>query len=341
MEQRELTRLEILKRLSPGTALREGLDDILRGNHGALVVVSNSRSGNIFEGGFEVNCDFTSKRLAELAKMDGAIILSEDFKKILCANTLLVPDRSFTTIETGTRHQAAERTAKQIDGLVIAVSERRGKITIYYKNSKFVLRGTGELLRRATETLQILEKQREVYNELINNLNILEITGLVSYTDICSVLQRMEIINKMADIINEYIVALGKEGIIVRMRMKEITKGIEKEQQLIIRDYLLTEESVNKFLELSFESVLDSENVIKIFFPETQDSVIYPKGIRILDKTSLTDDNINTLVQIFKNFNNLLDADEEKLREILGDQTDAFKKEINHLREQIMVGKKI
>ena len=136
-EEKQLSKLDILKKLSPGSGLREGLDDILNGGMGALIVVSNSNSSNIFEGGFKVNCKFSPKRLAELAKMDGAIIVSQDFKKILFANTLLVPDRSFDTSETGTRHQAAERTAKQIQGLVIAVSERRKVITAYYANSRF------------------------------------------------------------------------------------------------------------------------------------------------------------------------------------------------------------
>ena len=169
--------------------------------------------------------------------MDGAIILSDDFKKILFSNTLLTPDRTITTLETGTRHQAAERTARQINGLVIAVSERKQQITIYYGNSKYVLQNTEELLRRATETLQILEKQREVFDELLNNLDVLEVTNLVSVADVCRILERLEVIRKMANIINEYIVELGREGVIVRMRMREITRGIEKGQEEIIKDY--------------------------------------------------------------------------------------------------------
>ena len=341
MDSKELTKLNILKRLSPGTGLREGLDDILRGKHGALIVIGNPAVANLFEGGFRVNCKFNSKRLAELAKMDGAIILSEDFKKILYANTFLVPDRTLSTIETGTRHQAAERTAKQINGLVIAVSERREKITVYYKNSKFSVQPSTELLRRATETLQILEKQREVFDELISNLNVLEVTNLVSVSDVCSMLQRMEIIKKMADIINEYIVALGREGIIVRMRMKELVKGINKEKEFIIKDYGIRNNKLKQFFELNFENLLGADNVASILFGDSSETSISPKGYRILNKTSLNETEIDNLMNNFKNFEEILDKDDGKIKQVLGEKTDVFQKEIAKLREQIMIGKKI
>ena len=341
-KEKQLIKLDILKKLSSGTGLREGLNDIVNGNKGALIVIDNVNATNIFKGGFKVNCKFTSKRLAELAKMDGAIILSDDFKKILYANTLLIPNPELDSIETGTRHQAAERTAKQIQGLVIAVSERRGEITIYYGNSRYVLQHTEDLLRRATETLQILEKQREVFNELLVNLNVLEVTNLVSVSDVCSILQRLEMIKKMADIIHEYIVELGKDGIILRIRMREITKGIEKKQESIIRDYFLKPTKIEQFFDsMNFDELLDLDNIIKILFETSPESRIIPKGHRLLSKTGLDKVEVEDLVKIFKDLDGILNADEKILRRILKDKTDVFKEEINNLREQIMVGKKV
>lgn len=341
-KEKQLIKLDILKKLSSGTGLREGLNDIVNGNKGALIVVNNANATSIFKGGFKVNCKFTSKRLAELAKMDGAIILSEDFKKILYANTLLIPNPELDSIETGTRHQAAERTAKQIQGLVIAASERRGEITIYYGNSKYVLQHTEDLLRRATETLQILEKQREVFNELLVNLNVLEVTNLVSVSDVCSILQRLEMIKKMADIIHEYIVELGKDGIILRIRMREITKGIEKKQESIIRDYFLKPSKIEQFFDsLNFDELLDLDNIIKILFETSPESRIVPKGYRLLSKTGLDKLEMEDLVKIFKDLDGVLNADEKILRRILKDKTDIFKEEVNNLREQILVGKRV
>jgi diadenylate cyclase len=339
----QLSKLEILKKLSSGTGLREGLDNIVSGDMGAIIVVSNSNTENIFQGGFKINCKFTSKRLMELAKMDGAIILSEDFKKILYANTLLTPNKSLTTNETGTRHQAAERTAKQTGTMVIAVSERIGKITSYYGNSKYVLQNTDELLRRATETMQILEKQREVFDELLVNMNLLEINNMVSVNDVCSILERrLEMIRKMSNIINEYIIELGKDGIILRMRMREITKGIDKTEDLIMKDYFLKPLKARQFFDsLSFDGLLDLEKIGYVLFNKSLEIAVIPRGYRILSKTHLSKDEIDGLIKHFKNLDRIFGADKEIIGRIIKDNPDKLQKELNNLREHIIVGKKI
>ncbi len=340
--ERKLTKLDILKKFSSGTGLREALDDIVNGNSGALIVINNKNAHNTFQGGFKINIKFTSKRLVELAKMDGSIMLSEDFKKILYANLLLTPDRNVNTIETGTRHQAAERTAKQIQGLVIAVSERRRLITIYYGNSKYVLQNTEELLRRATETLQILEKQREVFDELLTNLDILEVTNLVSIADVCRILERLEMIRKMANIINEYIVELGREGIIVRMRMREITQGIEKREEAIIKDYHPRPKKVRQFFDnLSFDKLLDLNNMAKVLFGEPLENPVTSKGYRLLSNTNLSKHDINNLIRHFKNLEGTLSAEVEDLRKIIKGDINEAQKELINLREQVIVGKKM
>ncbi len=342
LKEIQLSKIEILKKLSSGTGLREGLDNIVNGGMGALIVISNFSTENIFQGGFKINCKFTSKRLMELAKMDGAIILSDDFKKIIYANTLLTPNKNLTTNETGTRHQAAERTAKQTGTMVIAVSERIGKITIYYGNSKYVLANTEELLRRATETMQILEKQREVFDELIVNMNLLEINNMVSINDVCSVLERLEMIKKMSNIINEYIIELGKDGIILRMRMREITKGIEKTEDLIMKDYCLKPIRARQFFDsLSFDGLLDLENIGNVLFNKSCESSIIPRGYRILSKTHLTRDEVEGLVRYYKNLEGIFGANKETVRKIIKDNPDKLQRELSILREHIVVGKRV
>ena len=75
--------VEILKMIAPGTQIREGLDNILKAKTGALIVIGDSKEVmEIVDGGFNINVDYTPARLYELAKMDGAIILSEDLKRI-------------------------------------------------------------------------------------------------------------------------------------------------------------------------------------------------------------------------------------------------------------------
>ncbi len=340
-QKKHLTKLDILKKLSSGTPLREGLNDIVISKMGALVIIYNPEVSKIFQGGFRVDCKFTSKRLAELAKMDGAIILSEDFKKILYANTLLTPDPSLTTTETGTRHQSAQRTAKQTNGLAIAVSERKGEITIYYKDSKYTLQQPENLLRRATETLQILEKQREILNELLTNLNVLEITELVSIADVCKTLQRIEMIKKMSRIVNEYIVELGKDGTIVRMRMKEILQGIEKKEFLILKDYHPRPlRTINFFENFNFEEILNSKKIAELIFKKSLESELNPKGYRFLSKTSITKTETENLIKNTKNIQEIFNLEKETLKKYLKGPEE-FKKEVNHIKEQIMVGKRI
>lgn len=335
--------VNVLKILSPGTSIRTVLDDLMRARMGALIVVGTEGVLDIADGGFRMNVDFTPQRLVELSKMDGAIILSEDMKKILYSNTLLVPDAKIKTKETGTRHQAAERTAKQTGAIVFAVSERRNKITVYYGNQKYVLDETSEILRRATETLQILEKQKEIFNDLMINLNILEINNLVTLSDVCGVLQRIEIIKRISDMVRRYLVELGKEGIIVSMRLKELTKNLNKERETILQDYFKSKFSkVDTLLEeMNFDVLLETSDLPKILFEELHDKSVSPRGIRILNKTNLAMGQVELLINNFKTLDEILNADKESLIKILKDQKiiNSLNRDVGSLREKIMAGK--
>jgi diadenylate cyclase len=344
-DRREIDLIDVLKLVSPGAALRNALNDILKSGEGALIVFDSPGLQEISEGGFRINCGFTHQRLTELSKMDGAVILSEDGKKILFANRLLVPDIVISSSETGTKHQAAERTAKQVNGIAIAISERRKKITIFYGDKKYVLRDSQELLRRATETLQILEKQREIYDELITNLNVLEISGLVTIGDICSVLQRTEIIMGIVDILRKDIIELGKEGNIVNMRLRELTKSIDKNKELILKDYTTLKPEKTKIIldNFTFEGLLDTSSIARIIFEKTPEQPVFPKGYRILKKTGITEEEIQSLVNSFENLEKIMSIPEESLRNILKtiDGVKRFTREISRLKEQIMVGKAV
>ena len=103
-------------RLSPGTPLRDGIDRIVRAKAGALLVLDDEPDVlAICSGGFLVDAPYSPQRLSELAKMDGAIIISTDGGRIARANVHLVPDPTVPTSETGTRHRTAERVARSLD----------------------------------------------------------------------------------------------------------------------------------------------------------------------------------------------------------------------------------
>ena len=334
--------LDVLKMFAPGTSLRSALDDLLRARMGALIVVDSNGLFKIIEKGFRINAKFSPQRLVELAKMDGAIILSKNTKRILYANTILFPSQDIQTKETGTRHRAAERTAKQLDTIVIAISERKNKISIYYGEEKHELQSGSEVLRRATENLQILEKQREIFSEILNNLNLLELKRLVTIKDVVLVLQRLEIIKRISDVIKKYLVELGKEGVVVSMRLKELTSNLDKEEELVLRDYFGQEYGFSERIlgKMDFEFLLDYMDVARALFNESVDNRIAPRGIRFLNKTNILDRHIDSLVGKFKTLNNILFANEDELLKVFENEgmVAFFKDEIYNLREKIIMG---
>lgn len=337
--------MDVLKMVSPGTSLRVGLDDLLRAKMGALIVFENEKTNSLIEGGFSINAKFTSQRLVELAKMDGGIILSNDGKKILLANTLLFPSIEIPTKETGTRHKAAERTAKQANTLTIAVSERKNKISVYYGEIHHQLDQSSEILRRASETLQILEKQRDAYDESLDVLNSVELRKIATINDVCLVLQRVEIIKRISEVVKRYLIELGREGSIVKMRLKELTANLEKEEISILKDYFGSEYSTSlSILEsMDFDFLLEPMNISRMLFDELHDRRVSPRGVRILQKTNMLDRYIDLLVGNFENLSDILNASEEKLLKVMESEAMVafFKKEIYNLHEKINLGRKI
>lgn len=58
--------------MAPGTALRDGLERILRGRTGALIVLGYDKVvDSICTGGFPMDVEFSATRVRELCKMDG------------------------------------------------------------------------------------------------------------------------------------------------------------------------------------------------------------------------------------------------------------------------------
>jgi diadenylate cyclase len=336
--------LSVLKLISPGTALREAIEDIVKGQMGGLLVVDSPDLYKIIEGGFRVNCKFTPQKLTELSKMDGAIILSKDLKKIIYANTLLVPNISILSRETGTRHKAAERVAKQLSTLAIAISERRGTITVYYKNMRYKLKETQEILRRATESLQILEKQREMFDELLSNLNVLEFTNLITLNDVCSFVQKAELILKIASIIKRYVIELGKEGSIIKIRIRELLKDVEKEEEEVISDYskIKGKKTKNLLSSLSLDELLETGNIILAFGLSNTD-LISVKSTRLLKKIGLTESEALMLVKEFNSLQEIIDSPTEKIEKILKSEkkSNLLRKSLTEMKHQVMLGKKI
>ncbi len=325
----------MLRIVAPGTGLRTALEGIVRAGKGAIIVIENEHLLPLLDGGFRVNCRFTPQRLVELAKMDGAIVLSKDMRRINHANILLTPDNTIRSSETGTRHKAAERTAKQIGNLVIAISERKREINIFYKGTRYTLKHTDEVLRKANEHLQLIEKQRELFDKHTEKLNKLEIRNYPSLLQAMLVIQKGKLIEKISSEIKRDIVELGNESTILRARLKEILAGVEKEINLVIKDYTRLDVRKTRMLleTLSYDEILDSENILKALAYEQPLQTSPIKGWRILTKTSLPEQEIAEIIKSTQSLGKALHSHITVYTEILGEEKAArFKEELTKIK---------
>src|SRR6202165_1833915 len=92
-ETRQEPRLvKALEMVAPGTALREGLDNILHARTGGLIVIGEPEELSFLNsGGIKLDIDYSPALLYQVAKMDGAIILNATATKITMANAQLMP----------------------------------------------------------------------------------------------------------------------------------------------------------------------------------------------------------------------------------------------------------
>jgi diadenylate cyclase len=326
---------DILKLISPGTFLRTAIEGVQKAKTGGLIVVYNDFVQNLFEGGFKINSRFTPQRIIELGKMDGAIIISKDLKKIMNANVLLTPDNSIPSNETGTRHKAAERTAKQAETMVIAVSQRRDEISLFYKNMKYVIRDTNDIIRRATAVLQIIEKHRDIFDKNKSELDRHEIRRRGDPVKVLHMIQRGMIILKMSETLKGYIIELGAEGTIVKIRLKELLHRVDKDIDEVIRDYSRIGISKSKKILsiLSYDELLEIDNIKQCL--GISDEIVYPKGHRILEKAGINEEDTGNLVKNFKNLPEILELKEEELLKVFGpEKAKEILEKIEHIRER-------
>jgi len=287
--------LDALGTVAPGKPLREGLDRILQSKMGALIVIGDGPEVlNICSGGFLLDAAFSPQRLSELAKMDGAIILAPDASRIARANVHLVPNPNVPTSETGTRHRTAERVARSIEVPVISVSEDMAIIACYVGDQKHPLEPIPRLLDRANQALQTLERYKNRLDEVSSALSELEVEDIVSLRDVVVLLQRTEMLMRIAEEIDEYIVELGADGRLVRLQLEEVLGGIGDERRMVMRDYFNEAddwplaEAMATLAELDTEELLDLKAVAAVLhLPQGAgdlDLGLQPRGYRLLSR---------------------------------------------------------
>ncbi|MGH2829145.1 MAG: DNA integrity scanning diadenylate cyclase DisA [Actinomycetota bacterium] len=334
VSDRERKRDELLRStllaVAPGTPLREGLERIIRAETGALLVLGDGPGVEpILSGGFRIDEEFTAQRLSELAKMDGAIVLSGDGLRIARANVHLVPDPSIPTFESGTRHRTAERVAKQAGVPVVAVSQSMRIVTLYVDSSKRTLDDVSQIMSRANQATQTLERYKQRLDEVSNSLSALEVEDLATLRDAISVLQRAEMVRRIAQEIEALLSELGTEGRLLRLQLEELMLGVDQERALVVRDYAAPkrgralQSALDELARLSPEELLDPLAFAKALHhptaPEALEQGISPKGYRLLSKIPrLPEAVIERIVAKFGRLQRIMAASLEELLSVEG-----------------------
>ncbi len=325
--------LKMLKLVSPGTDLRNAVDDIMRADNGAIILFVQEPDEYVKKGiiqvGFELNCPFTSNKLYELAKMDGAIVISEDLKTIWYANAHLVPDSAIPSDETGTRHKTAERIAKQTGKLVLCISQRRKVITLYRDSWKHMLNDVSFVVMQMNQGLRAIERYRSNFDKGISSIDIQEIEGRVTLFDVVEVIERGVTIIKISKELNFYLAELGDAGTLARVHLNELLYDVEDIVKLLIMDYASTnvigEEHVpDDVFEELLENEINTNFIVKALGFELQDSQLFelgiqPRGYRLLRNIPRIPMSVaKNVVKRFKDLSGILNASFDELVEVEG-----------------------
>jgi len=322
----------ILAAIAPGTDLRDGLERILRGRTGALIVLGYDRMvESLCTGGFVLDVEFNATRLRELAKMDGAVVVDRDCTRILRAAVQMVPDPSIPTDESGTRHRTADRVNKQTGLPVVSVSQSMSIIAVYVGGQRYVLESSPQILSRANQALATLERYKLRLDEVSGTLSALEIEDLVTVRDVSAVGQRLEMVRRIADEIESYVVELGTDGRLLTLQLDELIAGVDADRELIARDYLPPSSSRRSRTAADVMADLDQLDALELLDlaavaramgyagAEVLDTAVSPRGYRLLARVPrLPGTVVDRLVDHFGSLQKLLAASIDDLLTVDG-----------------------
>ncbi len=326
--QKERELVSTLKLLSPGTSLREGIDYIIQANTGGLIVVGDTPEIlNLTEAGFRINCPFTPTRLSELAKMDGAIILSTDMKRIVRANVTLQLNTSVFSNETGLRHRAAEKFAKETGHIVLAVSRRRNTLTLYTENQRYQFRERPILISGANQTMLALTQYASYMQNAVATLNWAELSGTVTLSNVIKTIQVCERVRRSEHELNRYRIELGTEAQSLQLSPPELSVEIES-ALLMIKDYYRGEPQQEN---LAFEQIFglnalelsnESHIISALGYPSNMDNydeLLVPRGYRMLSQIPrIPIEIVENIVESLVSLDTITTTSIEVLQEIKG-----------------------
>lgn len=320
--------LSALKQVAPGTPLRAGIDDIIRAQHGALIVIGDPNElAFLFSGGMRLDLPLSAQLLYELAKMDGAIVIGRNTQKLVYANVQLMPDPAISSSETGTRHRTAERVAKQTDALVISISQQRETVTVFVGDLRYQLGEISDTLARTNQALGTLETYRSRLDQGLTRLTALEFQGAVVLDDVLVVLQRAEMTTRMVEEIERNCVELGAEGRLIRMQLDELMEDVPREKAAVVNDYERSGDPASastvleRLTQLDYPRLLEFEELVEVLGysrdANPMDESVQPRGFRVLSRIPrLSDAVIRHVVRDFGSLDAVVRASHRDLEAV-------------------------
>lgn len=281
---------ELLSQLAPGTPLRLGIERILQQRKGALMILGHDqRVDMVCRGGFRLeNCEFTPARLAELAKMDGGLVLADSLSEIVAANVHFTPDIDLPTDETGARHRTAQQLARQLGKPVVAVSELRFVATVFHDGQKVELEPPTEIAARVNQEMFSLDRLRRRLDDRVQYLSHLEVTGLSTYRVVTEVISQAELIRRVGMSVEMKTITMGGEGRLVSLQLSDLMRGVTDLREMTIHDYIRLRRRVNavakQLEELSDHDLSVLQRVGRVLGFRELDEAVQPRGFRVLSQ---------------------------------------------------------
>jgi diadenylate cyclase len=329
MSEPAATSLDIRRRFAPGTRLREAVDLVIRQGTGALVVVGNGPTVEAAcSGGFFLaEAEFTAQRLAELAKMDGGIVIDDHATRIVRANVHFNPNPTIETRETGTRFRTAERLARQTRRPVISVSEEGRSVAIVYTaDERYELRRPTDLLAQANQTMTSTERMRRRLDDAVERLSRLEVDDIVTVGDVAMLLLRAALVHRLSAQVDRLVVELGGEAQLIAMQAADLIEGVDELAGLVYADYVKRKgtasrrSSVFDRLEgMATMDLYDAGRVATALGLDGLDTAAQPRGIRALAGVPRFPESVkDALVSHFRTLQKMLYASVDELDQVEG-----------------------
>ena len=316
-----------LTQLLPGEPLRIGVDLIADKKSGALIVIgSSAKLDKISSGGVDlIDCEYSPEMLSELAKMDGAIIVDQFVTKILKANVHLNPSDTLSTTQTGTRHRTAERAAEETNLTVITVSEESSLVKVFTNSETTELEEPSVILGRVNESLQSVDRMRRRFDDAVAELGELEIENSLTNQQVLEVIQRGELLTRLAKQVRSEALRLGGEAGLVLIQIDSLESGVTNTLNLVLKDHLPAKKyrniakAIDEISRQSYEELNDIDYLGSVLGKLPLDDLSTPKGYRVLARLPNLPENLHdSIIQKFKTLPKLLSASPDKLYEIEG-----------------------